>query len=332
MQVKNQLANQQGQNEEKKQPRFSLFMQVPAIKELVNNSLQDKKKAERFTTAIISAVSANSQLQNCDAMTVISSALLGESLGLSPSPQLGHYYMVPFKNSKKNRIDAQFQLGYKGYIQLAIRSGQYKSIGVTDIREGELISYNRLYDTIDLDFIQDDEEREQKEVIGYVATFELVNGFKKVLYWSKKKMLTHADKYSQAFSKDGETVQTKFGTYKRVSYEDYKAGNYPEKDSWLYSSHWYKDFNGMAYKTMLRQLISKWGIMSIEMQSALENDYAVMNADGSKTYADDLIEIEPQEVDMTAAQLQQETQNAAQTQQQQSNQPQQSQDYNEEPF
>jgi recombination protein RecT len=98
--------------------------------------------------------------------------------------------------------------------------------------------------------------------------FELVNGFKKCMYWSKAKMEAHADKYSQAFSKDAVST-TKF---KKVSFADFEAGKYPKEDEWKYSSFWYKDFDGMAFKTMLRQLISKWGIMSIEMQNAFAND------------------------------------------------------------
>ena len=99
-------------------------------------------------------------------------------------------------------------------------------------------------------------------------------------------MLAHADKYSQAFSKDGCTVKTRYGEKKKVSYADYLAGNYDPKDAWMYSSFWYKDFDGMAYKTMLRQLISKWGIMSIDMASAIDADMAVINEDGTKDYVD----------------------------------------------
>lgn len=99
-------------------------------------------------------------------------------------------------------------------------------------------------------------------------------------------MLAHADKFSQAFSKDGGTVKTKYGDKKKVSFADFEAGNYPADDAWMYSSFWYKDFDGMAYKTMLRQLISKWGIMSIDMASAMDSDMAVINADGTRTYVE----------------------------------------------
>ena len=111
--------------------------------------------------------------------------------------------------------------------------------------------------------------------------FEYMNGFKKALYWTKKKMLVHADKYSQAFSLNATT-----GKYPKVSYADYEAGKVPEKDMWKYSSYWYKDFDGMAYKTMLRQLISKWGIMSIEMEKAYNSDMAEITENQEPIYVD----------------------------------------------
>jgi len=121
-------------------------------------------------------------------------------------------------------------------------------------------------------------------VVGYYAYFELNNGFRKVLYWSKDKMLAHADRYSQAFHLEAREAQDP--RYSRVSYADFVAGNYPKGDEWKYSSFWYKDFDGMACKTMLRQLISKWGIMSIDLQKALASDEAAIGADGSKNYLD----------------------------------------------
>ena len=111
--------------------------------------------------------------------------------------------------------------------------------------------------------------------------FEYTNGFKKAMYWSKEKMLAHADKYSQAFS-----LKATGGNCPKVSYADYEAGKVPESEMWKYSSFWYKDFDGMAYKTMLRQLISKWGVMSIDMQTALDSDMAVINEDGTKEYVE----------------------------------------------
>ena len=130
-------------------PKFSLEIQSDAYKRLINNTLGDPKRSAKFIAGITSAVATNQALQECDAGSILSGALLGEALNLSPSPQLGQYYLVPF-NEK-----AQFQLGYKGYIQLAIRSGQYKKLNVLAIKEGELISYDALNEEIDVKLIDD---------------------------------------------------------------------------------------------------------------------------------------------------------------------------------
>nr|DAK55277.1 MAG TPA: RecT protein [Caudoviricetes sp.] len=270
------------------------YLTGDAVKQRINQVIGGKD-GQRFISAVVSAVQTNPGLQECTNQSILSAALLGESLKLSPSPQLGQYYMVPFNDRERGKV-AQFQLGYKGYIQLAIRSGQYKKLNVLAIKEGELVKFDPLNEEIEVKLIEDEEQRESAETIGYYAMFEYTNGFRKAIYWSRKKMLAHADKYSQAFSKDGGTVKTRYGEKKKVSYADFVAGNYNPKDAWMYSSFWYKDFDGMAYKTMLRQLISKWGIMSIDMQSAIDADMAVINEDGTKDYVDndpDVITVEP---------------------------------------
>lgn len=237
-------------------PKFSVAIQSDMYKNLINQTLGDKERATRFIASISSAVATNQALQECDAGTILSGALLGESLNLSPSPQLGQYYLVPFNDSKKGYKVAQFQLGYKGYIQLAIRSGQYKKLNVLAIKKGELIKYDPLNEEIEVNLIEDEEERENAETVGYYAMFEYTNGFRKSMYWSKSKMEKHALKYSNGYkSKKGYT-------------------------------YWEKDFDGMAYKTMLRQLISKWGIMSIDMQQAVEKDMTAINTDGTYEYVD----------------------------------------------
>ena len=246
---------------QKAKPKFSVAIQSDAYKNLINNTLNDPKRASRFIANITSAVSVNPVLQECDAATILSAGLLGEALNLSPSPQLGQFYMVPYEDKKRGCKVAQFQLGYKGYIQLAIRSGQYRKINVLPIKEGELVSFDPMTEEIEVNLIEDDELREKTPTAGYYAMFEYVNGFRKAIYWSYKKMLNHADQYSKAFSKK--------------AYQDLKDNKIPQSDLWKYSSFWYKNFDDMACKTMLRQLISKWGIMSIEMQKALEYDQGV---------------------------------------------------------
>lgn len=250
---------------------------------------------QSFITSVISAVSTNEALKECTNQSILSAALLGETLKLSPSPQLGHYYLVPFNDKNKGKV-AQFQLGYKGYIQLAIRSGQYKKLNVIAIKKGELEYFDPLNEEIKINLMIDKwDEREELETIGYYAMFELVNGFRKAIYWSKKQMLSHADKFSPAFSKDETKIKTQYGEKTKVSFADFEAGKYDTKDAWMYSSFWYKNFDGMAYKTMLRQLISKWGIMSIEMQKAFESDMTFTDDSGDRHFGeqdDDIIEAE----------------------------------------
>lgn len=229
-------------------PKFSAMISTKGYQAMINNTLKDPARAQRFIAAITSAVAVNPALQECDPSTILSGALLGESLGLSPSPQLGQYYLVPYDNTKKGCKDAQFQIGYRGLIQLALRSGYYKYLNVLSVKKGELVKWNVLTEEIELDIIEDDAAREKAETVGYVAMFEYLNGFRKTIYWSRSKMENHAVTYSKGYASDRR---------KGTAY-----------------TFWSKDFEAMAYKTMLRQLISKWGIMSIDLQTAFEKDYA----------------------------------------------------------
>lgn len=250
MGVSNTLANRQ-------QPKFSAIISSDGYKRMINSTLGDPARAARFVTAITSAVSTNPDLQTCDAATIVSAGLLGESLNLSPSPQLGQYYLVPYNDRKNGRKVAQFQLGYKGYIQLAIRSGQYRKLNVLPIKQGELISFDALNEEINVRLIDDERAREEAPTIGYYTMFEYTNGFRKAIYWSREKMNSHAERYS-------------------AGYKAHKGYTF-----------WEKDFDGMACKTMLRQLISKWGIMSIDMQKAIESDMGVLRDNsGTVDYID----------------------------------------------
>lgn len=238
---------------------LTAYLSQDAVKNQINNVIGGKN-GSRFISSIVSAVQANPALQECTNPSILSAALLGESLNLSPSPQLGQYYLVPYDNRSKGLKEAQFQLGYKGYIQLAIRSGQYKKLNVLAIKEEELIRFDPLNEEIEVNLIPDENERKRAATIGYYAMFEYTNGFRKAIYWSKSRMVEHAKKYSPGYKRDLE-----------------KGSQY---------TFWSKDFDAMAYKTMLRQLISKWGIMSIEMQSAIDADMAVIHEDGTKDYVD----------------------------------------------
>ena len=242
-------------------------MTKDAVKNQINQVLGGAN-GQRFIAALASSVQTTPALKECKNSTIVSGALLGESLKLSPSPQLGQYYLVPF--SDKGGKVAQFILGYKGMIQLATRSGQYKKINVLAIKEGELISYDPLNEEIKVNLIQDEEVRENTPTIGYYAMFEYVNGFRKTLYWSKAKMEKHAERYSAGYKK--------------------KSGY----------TFWEKDFDGMAYKTMLRQIISKWGIMSIDMQTAYLADGATIKEDLTPQYVESVDE-EPEPIPEPAA-------------------------------
>lgn len=269
MAVNNSLARQD------QSMKLSVYLQNDAVKKQINQVVGGKN-GTRFISSIVSAVQNTPALQECTSPSIVNAALLGEALNLSPSPQLGQFYMVPFDNKKKGCKEAQFQLGYKGYIQLAIRSGYYKKLNVLAIKEGELVRYDPLDEEVEVNLIDDDILREEAPTMGYFAMFEYENGFRKTLYWSKKKMLAHAEKYSFAFYKNGGAK----------SLELLEQGKIPEKDMWKYSSFWFKDFDGMALKTMLRQLISKWGIMSIDLQNAIDKDMAVIHEDGKTEYVD----------------------------------------------
>lgn len=278
--------------------KFSVAITTDTYKTLINNTLGDPERSRRFIAAITSAVAVNPDLQECTPGTILAGALLGESLNLSPSPQLGQYYLVPFKKTLKGSdgktlyilnekgehvldekgkwkaqtvTNATFVMGYKGYIQMAIRTNQYRDLDVIEIRDGEYLGRDPDTGKPRFRFIESDEDRYNRKVVGYLAYFEMLNGFKKTLFWSKSKMLNHADKYSPAFSAQ---MMLKI-----------EKGEVPQDQLWKYSSYWYTDFDGMAKKTMLRQLLDKWGVMSADMQQAFVNDSSVIriNEDGSFT-------------------------------------------------
>ena len=250
--------------------QFQAIIKDSKVQANLSGTLGDAARTKTFTSSLISAVSTNPALQECEGMSIISAALLGESLNLSPSPQLGHYYMVPFKDNKAGISKATFVLGWKGYYQLALRSGQYRNIDAVAIKEGELDEYDPITGEIKIHAISDPMERENAKTIGYYAWFELINGFKKAMYWPKEKMEAHALKYSKGYAaKKGYTF-------------------------------WEKDFDAMALKTMYRQLISKYGIMSLEMQKAYVNDMTVQTStdpeQNQPEYFDSVIDVTTGEV------------------------------------
>lgn len=250
---------------------LTAYLNQDAVKQQIN-SILGSKRGTSFITSIVSAAQANPAISECTNGSILSAALLGESLNLSPSSALGQFWIIPFNNKKKGVKEAQFQLGANGYKQLAMRTGQYRDIDFIEVHEGEHKGRDKYTGKQVFEFIEDDDERDALPVIGYMAYFELTNGFRKSVYWTKSKMENHADKYSQAFNLD--------------SYKKLQAGQIPKDELWKYSSYWYSNFSGMAEKTLIKHLLSKYGILSTELIQAVDADMAVINEDGSHTYVE----------------------------------------------
>lgn len=212
-------------------------------------------RANGFMANLAVMASNSEALRKCDPMTIVSAAVVSASLDLPLDPNLGFAAVVPYVTKQKDgsfKDVAQFQMMYKGLIQLAMRSGQYKTIGVTEIFDGQLKSENPLTSEYEFDFAT----KTSDKVVGYAAYFKLINGFEKTVYWPIEKIDAHGKRYSKTYAKG-------FGK-------------------------WKDDFNAMARKTVLKNLLSSWGILSIEMQKAVKYDQStVKDVDGTEfEYAD----------------------------------------------
>ncbi|HHY74065.1 MAG TPA: recombinase RecT [Bacillus bacterium] len=253
--LKNQLANKQ---EATKQ----VSAQSLGLKSLLNTPTMQKKfeqvlgkKAPQFMASVLNLYSTENLLQKAEPMSIITSAMVAASLDLPVDKNLGYAWIVPYSGK------AQFQLGYKGYIQLALRTGQYKAINVIEVRDGELKKWNRLTEEIELDL----DAAVSDKVIGYCGYFKLINGFEKSVYWTQEEITKHKNKFSKS----------DFG--------------------------WKKDWDAMAKKTVLRNMLSKWGILSIEMQKAFtedEKEHAVKDITDDVNEKDDsnIIDVQAEEV------------------------------------
>lgn len=244
---------------------------VVGIKQLLDMDVYKKrineimgKKAAPFMASIVN-VSNLPSLKDSDPNSIISSAIVAATLDLPIDQNLGFAYIVPY-NTKEGK-KAQFQMGYRGYIQLAMRTGQYKTINAIEIYKGEIKRVNRL--TGEIEFNDDEDLIDRDTVVGYMAYFKLLNGFEKTLYMTKEEMERHAKKYSQSYSSQKKWV--------------------------VDSSLWSTDFDGMAIKTVIKRLLSKYGILSVEMQNAISNDQAVMNNEGKPEYVDNEVKEEIEE-------------------------------------
>lgn len=221
------------------------------------------KRAGQFTTSLISLVNANSKIAECSPMTVIQAALTAASMDLPINQNLGFAYIVPYRN--KGVMEAQFQMGWKGFVQLAQRSGKFKTINTTDVREGEVTERDRMTGELSFKWIDDDAERSKKNIVGYLAYFELLNGFSKSLYMTRSEIESHAGRYSQAYKSKGQSS---------------------------FKSPWETDFDLMAQKTALKLLLSKFAPLSTEMQEAVAADQSVDDGNGRKYVDNDITNVQ----------------------------------------
>ena len=245
--LKNQLATRKETGVGSAGNTVKGLLESPAIKKRFEEVL--KQRAPQYMSSIVNLVNGDANLKKCDQMSVIASCMVAATLDLPVDKNLGYAWVVPYGNK------AQFQLGYKGYVQLALRTGQYKSINVIEIHEGELIEWNPLTEELRIDF----EKKKSDAIIGYAGYFELINGFRKSTYWTKEQITKHKNKFSKS----------DFG--------------------------WKKDFDAMAKKTVLRNIsmlkiphvlrnmLSKWGILSIEMQNAYTADQETIKSEVLET-------------------------------------------------
>ena len=230
---------------------------LSVVKSLLNNEEVKKRfaeilkdKAETFTASITSLVSSSTNYNDVDPNTIISSALIAATLNLPINQNFGFAYLIPYNS--KNGKKCQFQMGWKGFHQLALRTGMYKTINAVEIYEGELTERNKLTGVIKID----ESQKKSNKIIGYAAYFELLTGFSKTLFMTVEEITVHAKKYSKSYdNKDG---------------------------------LWKKDFHAMALKTVIKTILSKAGMLSVDynMQKAIEADQAVVNEDGTFDYVD----------------------------------------------
>lgn len=216
-------------------------------------SVLAERKGE-FINNLTAVVANDAKLQACEPVTLMYAALKATALRLPLDPNLGQAYIIPYKNNRERKTEAQFQIGWKGFIQLAIRSGQFQAINTTDIREGELQGYNLMTGEVNVQAVP---ERESKPVVGYLAYFKLTNGFAKSLYMTAEEIEQHATRYSQSY---------------RGKYKD--------------SSLWATDKDAMAKKTVLKLLLNRYAPLSVDMQNAVQADQSVLRGDGKLNYVD----------------------------------------------
>ena len=232
--------------------RFNRMIMHPNTDSYLTSVLAERKG--EFINNLTAVVANDAKLQTCEPITLMYAALKATALRLPLDPNLGQAYIIPYKNNREHKTEAQFQIGWKGFIQLAIRSGQFQAINATDIRDGELKGYDLMTGEVNVQAVPD---RESKPVIGYLAYFKLTNGFAKSLYMTAEEIEQHATRYSQSY---------------RGKYKD--------------SSLWATDKDAMAKKTVLKLLLNRFAPLSVDMQNAVQADQSVLHGDGKLEYVD----------------------------------------------
>lgn len=232
--------------------RFNQYITNSEMQSYIMTVLKDR--AGSFVNNIVAIVANNAKLQECEPGTLLYAGMKATALNLPLDPSLGMAYVIPFKNTNAGVTEAQFQIGTKGFKQLALRSGQFQCINVSNVREGEIKKRNRLSGEIEFKFEEDDEKRNQLKVIGYVSYFRLLNGFESTLYMTVEELKEHGLRYSQTFKSKNNYVRN--------------------------SSKWSTDFEDMAKKTVLKLNLSRNAPLSVEMQDAVIADQAVIRETG----------------------------------------------------
>lgn len=252
-------------------------VKISGVKEYLANPAVIKRthdllgrRADQFMTSVSSMVSADDKLAKSEPVSLFMAALTAAALDLPVNKNLGFAHIVPYENNRAGVTEAQFQMGWKGYVQLAQRSGLYKTINVTEVKEGEIKTRDRLSGDMTFDWIDNDKDRTNEDTAGYVAYFKLTTGFEKTLFMSLEEVTDHAKKFSKAYAYDLKPT-TKYK-----------------------NSPWSTNFDAMAKKTLIKQIISKWGPMSVDMQKAIISDQAVIREDETPEYIDgkDLVDDE----------------------------------------
>ena len=245
---------------EEQKKSVKALLKMPAIDQKFEDILGDKKSA--FFSSLLQIVSSNARVAQCDGLTVINAAATAAILDLPINQNFGYAWIIPYnvnekiKDEKTGRdiwkktLKAQFQMGYKGYVQLALRTNQYHKINCVPVYKTQFKSYNPMTEFLDADFTQP----EEGEVVGYVAYFRLIGGFEKLVYWNVDKVRKHAQRYSKSYGKK--------------------------------TSNWQDDFDSMGLKTVLKSALSKWGLLSVDLQTAILADQSIQPEQGKYQYID----------------------------------------------